>query len=718
MKKLHSASIGAALLDAICAIRRIASASPLLWPLAMLLYVPAISRLAIVIGNSSARARARATIVLAHLRIGEIRRRDAAVVAKGSRSFWRLQAGIAGSFALVAAGLMATTIPLVYAQAQPASAKASTGNPVSSGNQTSSVGAQNSAPPVDVSVTSQAAHKFETNPILSLPDMLARQWVPGREDLARDYFPRIEDNQEHKLSLKETIYLALENNPGLQSVSLDPVAATESVKAANAVFDPQLSSQIDTEKEVTPVSSPFQNPGSITDVGKFYDWNFGMSKVLSGSNGTLGITFNNDRELTNSGFSPVNPVYTPTMVMSLSQPLLQNFGWQFATINVRLAESAQRSSQWNYASSVNDFVQRIGNDYWGVVGAEQSLQVADSALKFNTDLVRVNGNNVRLGMMAAVNLSEAMSAAATARANLSAARAGLEIARTTLRQDVALNHSGAMLAAEIEPLQQPDTKFGPLETDDDAFKAMLEDSPALAGLREAIRSALIQVKYAENQTLPSLNLGVQIGITSEAGNSKCTASGTIPAYANCYDPNGPITKPGTDNAAELPFGGDYGTALNSLFDFKFYDYAAVLGFSMPLDNAAAKAALAQAHVSYDQARMQYRQALYQAVLLVKSALANLRAYEEQVDATREATAYAAQSLHDTQAQFRVGMATTNTLLQYQSNLVTAQGNEVQADVGLENARLALWHAEGTLFGQFNIDFQVQNPRQSPWYSRF
>ena len=72
--------------------------------------------------------------------------------------------------------------------------------------------------------------------------MLARQWTPGREDLTRDYFPLIEDNQQQKLSLKETIYLALQNNPGLQSVSLDPVAATESVKSANAVFDPQLSS--------------------------------------------------------------------------------------------------------------------------------------------------------------------------------------------------------------------------------------------------------------------------------------------------------------------------------------------------------------------------------------------------------------------------------------------------------------------------------------------
>jgi outer membrane protein len=618
--------------------------------------------------------------------------------------------------ALVAVSLTATIVATAYAQAPPVTPNAP------AANESPSISAQNSAPPVNVSVSSQASHKFETNLILSLPEIFARQWIPGREGLPSDYFPNIEDSQAHKLSLKETVYLALESNPGLQSVSLDPIAATESVKAANAVFDPQLSSQIDVEKEVTPVSSPFQNPNSISNVAKFYDWNFGISKVLSTTNGTLGITFNNDRELTNSGFSPVNPVYTPTMVMSLSQPLLQNFGWQFATINVRLAESAQRSSQWNYASSVNDFVQRIGNDYWGVVGAQENLAVANSALKFNADLVRVNGNNVRLGMMAAVNLSEALSAAATARANVSAARAGLVIAQATLRQDVALNHADAMLAAEIEPLQQPDTQVETVETDDVAFRTMLEDSPALAGLREAIRSALIQVKFAENQTLPQLNIGAQFGITSNAGNAKCTTSGTIPSFANCFSPSGPVAPPpappGTDNGALLPFGGDYGTSLNSLFDFKFYDYAAVLGFSMPLDNAAPKAALAQAHVAYNQARLQYRQALYQQVLLVKSALANLTAFQEQVAATHEATVYAQKSLHDTQSQYRVGLATTNTLLQFQSNLVTAQGNEVEADVGLENGRLALWHAEGTLLGQFNINFELQNQAHTPWYARF
>ena len=191
----------------------------------------------------------------------------------------KLHSAFIGAVLLTAISATTLLILPVHAQTPPANANANG----SVANQTSSIGSQTAAPSVDVSVSSQAAHKFETNPILSLPQMFARQWIPDRENLPRDYFPLTEDNEQHKLSLKETIYLALENNPGLKSVSLDPVAATESVAGSNAVFDPQLSSQIDVEKEVTPVSSPFQNPNSISNVSKFYDWNFGMSKVLSAS---------------------------------------------------------------------------------------------------------------------------------------------------------------------------------------------------------------------------------------------------------------------------------------------------------------------------------------------------------------------------------------------------------------------------------------------------
>jgi len=220
-------------------------------------------------------------------------------------------------------------------------------------------------------------------------------------------------------------------------------------------------------------------------------------------------------------------------------------------------------------------------------------------------------------------------------------------------------------------------------------------------MREAIRDALLQVKYSENQVLPQLNLGAQFGLTATAGYTPCVK--TLGTSSGCE---------------KAPLGGIYGDALDRLWGFSYYNYAAVLTFQMPLDNAVARAALAQARVQYEQQRMLYRAALSQAVVNVESALANLYADQKRASATASDTYYARQSLHDEEVRFRVGMATTHDLLQFQEEEVSAQGNQVQAEVDLENAKLALAHSEGTLLQAFNINWEVQSPHEVPWYVAF
>jgi len=223
----------------------------------------------------------------------------------------------------------------------------------------------------------------------------------------------------------------------------------------------------------------------------------------------------------------------------------------------------------------------------------------------------------------------------------------------------------------------------------------------------------LQVKFSENQSLPTLNLGTQFGLTSTAGTTPCIPIiGTSPG--NCVPAGSTIPNSG----AKLPFGGIYGDALNRLWGFTYYNYAAVLTFQMPLDNAVPRAQLAQARVLYEQSRMQYRAALSQAVVDVETAIADVYADVKRAQATAQATYYARQALHDEEVRFRVGMATTHDLLQFQEEQVQAEGNEVQAEVDLENARLALWHSEGTLLQAFQIDFQLQNPKETPWYAAF
>jgi len=571
-----------------------------------------------------------------------------------------------------------------------------------------------SPPPVNVPNSAPAPFEQHDSAI-SLPSILGHQWslsteVP-EESLISQRYLRSADLQARSITLKEAVYLALRGNPQIASAELSPVASTESIREANGTFDPNLTSQSDIIKNVTPTSSILQTGGASAYVQKSYDWDFGINKVSALTNGTFGVTFNNNRSASNSPFASLNPSYTPTLALSLSQPLLQNFGWDFATINVRIAESGQRQAQWSYGQALDDFVQRIGNEYWNVVLAEENLEVARAALKFNQDLVRQNAISVKVGTLAPLDLQEAQSASATAEANLYTAEANLKGARIQLREDVMLNPRGTFIPEDLEPATTPNPQETITDSDERALELAVEYLPSLAGFREAIRSSLLQEKYAENQVLPQLNLGAQIGTTASTGHAGCTVFKGLPTpLLNCDTAAG--------QGVKVPFGGIYGSALNRLWNFTYYNYAAVMSFQYPLDNAVARAALAQARILYEQSRLNYRTALSQAVFSVQSALANLHADEKRAQATAEATYYARQALHDEEVRFRVGMATTHDLLQFQEEEVSAEGNQVQAETDLENAKLALRHNEGTLLEEFGIEFQLQDPRETPWYATF
>jgi outer membrane protein len=625
--------------------------------------------------------------------------------------------------ALAVLPLSLSEAPLGVAYAQTAPAPAATSAPAAA-----PTGAQASAPlttsqqaPPDVNVPPSKAVPYEpSGPVKSLGRALMSQWqptsveVPAENFISHRYITSM-DNTVRRLTLKQAIYTALANNPNVRVAELTPVGAIEGVATQNAIFDPDLTSTLDTIKTVIPATTSLETKSGDALSTKEYDWNFAVNKILAQTNGTMSLNFTNNRTQSNNTTESVNPYYTPTLAMSLSQPLLRNFGWKFATINVRLAESAQRQAQWSYAQTLNDFVQRVAADYWGVVQGEENLRVAQEALKFNSDLVRVNRISVQVGTLAPIDLQEAQSAEATAQANVYTAEAALQTARAVLRQDVMLNPRETFVPQNIEPAERPNPSQHPSLNQAVALEEAVEYRPSLAAMREAIRTALLQNRFQENQILPQVNAQMQFATTSTAGNALCGSTFGV-VQGNCSNPSlAPV--PGQKyNGYQLPFGGSYGTGLNRLFNFSFYNYAIVFTFERPLANGSANAALAQSRIAYEQNRTQYRAGLSQVVVEVQSALANLNADIQRVAATRSATYYARQSLHDEQVRFRVGMATTHDLLQFQSELVSAEGNQVQAEIDLENAKVALEHATGTLLHSFQIAFELQQPGETPWYA--
>ncbi|MHB8384562.1 MAG: TolC family protein, partial [Candidatus Binataceae bacterium] len=446
---------------------------------------------------------------------------------------------------------------------------------------------------------------------MAAPQRVFRQFFPGSEAPAEDKLgPGIAgsiDDGSQDLTLKQAIFIAIQNNPNVRVARLGPIAATEGVRMSRATFDPDFLATIDTNKTVLPATTSLEVVGNALVV-KNYDWNFTLNKVLRSTNGVATLYFDNNRALTNNLFQGVIPAYTPSLGASLSQPLLRNFGWKFATINVRFAESAQRASQFTYSSTLNDFVQAVGDDYWTVVNARENLAVSMAALKFNQDLVRQNTISVKVGTLAPIDLQEAQSISDTAQANVYSAEASLKDAQARLREDVMLSPRDTFVPLRIEPVERPHPKDTVNIDEEHLLETAITNSPTLASMREQIKSQNILVKFQNNQLMPSLNLIAQYGITDLGGSDVCT-----PAFggsSNCIA--GETTVGGVTTKApgfRPNFSNGYAAALNQMFGMHYYTYAFAISFEMPADNAPIEAQLAQAKINARQVLAQYRAAI-------------------------------------------------------------------------------------------------------------
>jgi outer membrane protein TolC len=539
--------------------------------------------------------------------------------------------------------------------------------------------------------------------------------------------PVTRDEDVQRVTLKEAIAIALENNPGIAARRLEPARFDTNVLAAQSEFDPTLGSELNYSRSVTPNASSLSSVGTNVVEDRYV--NAHLAKLFR-SGTQLQLDFLNDRLDQNASYISLRPQYRPELRFSIVQPLLRDFGWDFSYLVVRVTEKRADSAIFTYEADLANFVERVIRAYWRVVGARENVAVRREAKALADRTVEENEARVRVGLFAPVAVLEAQADAASREDQVISAENDLAVARQQLAQLCFFRPSGTFVPRTLEPSEDV-TPEDVKPNVDETLTTALAERPEIAASALGVEAQQVNERIASNGLLPRLDVVGGYGVNGLAGpgrnasatfissvdvsqvdrSTKCTMLGNQVFQCQRFFPPSAL-----DGDVRDAYGtrGSRGGFLSGDYD----TYSFGLRLTVPIDNAAARATHQRSQIELDQAELNHRELLSQVTLEVRQTVSDVIASRQRIGTARVARELAEENLRNQEKRHEVGMATTKDLLDFQTQLTQARFSEVTAKFEYNIAVAAWRRAEGRLLAQYQIVVEHPGRRSTPWFARF
>jgi outer membrane protein TolC len=491
--------------------------------------------------------------------------------------------------------------------------------------------------------------------------------------------------KEKALSLEDCILKAMENNIGVAVEVLNPELADISVARAGEKFMPSLSFSLN-KRDTNSASYSFLDAAEqISTVRN--DYSAQISQLIP-TGGSFSISLDGYKTETNRKFQTINPRYGSTLTFNFSQPLLRNFGFKINRRDIIIAKNNLDISESQLKRVLQETIYSVEEAYWNLVHSIENLKVRQQSLKLAQDLLEKNKRAVEVGTLAPIEILSAQSAVATREADILQAEALLKDNEDRLRTivNLAAEEEGAELA-KIIPLDKPAYEKREV-TLDEALRTAMENRPDLNATRIDLKNRELNVSYTRNQLLPNLSLNASYWSPGITGDQLV------------YPPGDPFADP-----IDL-IEGSPSDALKDVFDFKYNNWSATITLDIPLNILLSRADYAQARVDLDQAVLRLKNQEQQLFLEIKSAVRAMQTDYKRVQAYKVARELSERTLEAEEEKLKVGITTPFFVLQYQTDLATAQTNELRAMVDYNLSLARLNRAMGVSLKVKNIKFSA------------
>jgi outer membrane protein len=484
------------------------------------------------------------------------------------------------------------------------------------------------------------------------------------------------------LSLEDAIRMGLENNLDVEVVRFSPYIAFEDVEQAWGAYDPELFA--DFAYQNIQLENSFSLTGQALSKQREYAGGGGFRGLIPMLGSSYSLRYDSGRYTTNSGVEALSPKYESTVNLSLTQPLLRNLIWNQPWFQLRSSRIVYQSSLDQFRKDVMDVVQGIQNLYWNLIASEDQVRVAEKSLETATALLDQTRTQYDVGVVSRVEVVEAEAGVAQRDFELIRAQNRYRNSQDDLIDAVLGTGLTADSTLQIQPTDRPDD-YIPFAIDPAAAVAIaFEQRPEIALVEQEIEQRDISLRFAKNQRLPSLDARVSYGNQGLSGRQNDDLN---PAFAP------PMPIPPTD----------WGTSMDHFFTNSAAEqFVAGAIFSIPIPNTSARHRVSQAQLELRRANSQKRRLEQSIILEVRTAIRNLSDSQKGIEAARRATVAASEQLRAERIRLEYGESTPFDVLLRESDLVSAQSEEINAFQAYRTSATGLDRAQGTILRNSNI----------------
>jgi outer membrane protein len=465
-------------------------------------------------------------------------------------------------------------------------------------------------------------------------------------------------------------------------------------------FDPVVTGTLQEDHFSQQVTSIFQGviPGTslVQNTGTV---NFAYNQAFQwGTN--LSVGFNNTRATTNSFFNSLSPALNSNFKATITQPLLQGFGFAPNTRFIRIAKNNRELTDVAFRLQIIDSVDQIENIYWDLVYAYENARVQNESLAFAQKTLSDTKKQVEIGSLAPIETVRAQSTVAQDQQLVTAAQTNLQLEQLLMKNALTRTLKDPMLAtADVIPTSTMEIPAQePVVPAEDLINDALRHRPELVESRIDLNSRELSNKAVRSALLPTLNLfayygGAGVGGAQNPANLCSNLTPDLQEFGCAGSAAGQVPIAATTS---------YGGTLNQLVNSTAPDKGVGLQLSIPLRNRAAQAVQIRSELEYRQAQMRLQQIENQVGIEIRNAQYTVQQNRASVDSAQAAVDLARQSLDAEQKKYQFGTSTTTLVLQYESQLATAESTLVNATVAYEKSRIELDRATGALLDHDGI----------------